>query len=261
VLAKIQSGLTYANVMATIAVFLALGGGAYAAAKIGSNDIKNGAVESVHLKDGDVGNDDLAKNAVGSGKVRNGSLLNEDFKAGELPSGPRGSAGAQGAQGSQGLTGPQGPTGPKGDTGSQGPIGPKGNTGSPGAPGSPGPAAPEAFTFNRSSPEFSGFLVLLPTVHVQGIAVYIACNANGVFYTFHSTNGIGVVGTEQASFGAPTGIHTGGNPDVTFGGNTALDLDVIVSDNAIGKWVEFHLTSLHKVNEKTCFWGGVIRQP
>src|SRR4051794_13795005 len=37
VVSKIRSALTYANVMATVAVFLALGGGAYAALKLPKN--------------------------------------------------------------------------------------------------------------------------------------------------------------------------------------------------------------------------------
>ena len=36
---KLRKGLTYANVMATIAMFLALGGGAYAALKLPKNSV------------------------------------------------------------------------------------------------------------------------------------------------------------------------------------------------------------------------------
>jgi hypothetical protein len=95
-LARIRSGLTYANVMATIAVFFALGGGAYAALKLPSNS---------------VGSKQIKANAVNSSKVANGSLLAGDFKAGQLP------AGAQGVQGIQGLKGDKGD---KGDTGNPG---------------------------------------------------------------------------------------------------------------------------------------------
>ena len=47
--------LTYANVMATVAVFIAIGGGAYAAGlaknSVGSKQIKDGQVKSVDVKD------------------------------------------------------------------------------------------------------------------------------------------------------------------------------------------------------------------
>ena len=57
---SIRSRLTFANVMASIAVFAALAGGAYAAATIGANDIKKDAVRTKHIKNGQVGARDLA---------------------------------------------------------------------------------------------------------------------------------------------------------------------------------------------------------
>jgi hypothetical protein len=42
--------LTYANVMATIAVFAALGGTGYAAAQLGSGAIKNNSIKSIDVK-------------------------------------------------------------------------------------------------------------------------------------------------------------------------------------------------------------------
>jgi hypothetical protein len=72
--------LTYANVMATIGVFLALGGASYAAIKlpansVGSRQIKNGAVSSADIK--------------------NHSIRSGDFKGG-LPKGPEGPRGDRG---------------------------------------------------------------------------------------------------------------------------------------------------------------------
>ena len=66
--------LTYANVMSTLAVFVVMGGGAYAASTIANNS---------------VGASQLKANAVNSSKVKNGTLLAKDFKAGQLPAGPR----------------------------------------------------------------------------------------------------------------------------------------------------------------------------
>jgi hypothetical protein len=94
---RIRPSLTYANVMATIAVFLALGGGAYAVTQLPKNS---------------VGTKQIKNNAVNSAKVKDHALLAKDFKAGQLPSGPRGAQGPQGAQGSQGLPGQTGPPGP-----------------------------------------------------------------------------------------------------------------------------------------------------
>jgi hypothetical protein len=86
----------YANVTATMALVVALGGSAYAANTIRSSDIKNGQVKRV----------DLANNAVTSGKVSNGTLLSKDFKSGQIPAGSRGATGATGANGPKGDTGP-----------------------------------------------------------------------------------------------------------------------------------------------------------
>lgn len=72
----IRTHLTYANVMATIAVFGGLGGTAWAisANSVGSKQIKPNAVK----------NSEIANNAVKSPEVANGSLLGEDFAAGQL---------------------------------------------------------------------------------------------------------------------------------------------------------------------------------
>lgn len=61
--------LTYANVMATVAVFLALGGGAYA---------------MLRLPPRSVGNRQLRSNAVSGAKVKNGSLTGVDIATSSL---------------------------------------------------------------------------------------------------------------------------------------------------------------------------------
>ena len=87
---RFRPRLTYANVVASLALFVALGGTTYAAATIGAGDIKKDAVLSRHIKNGEVKNLDLGANAVGTGKVIDGSLLKRDFKAGQLAQGPAG---------------------------------------------------------------------------------------------------------------------------------------------------------------------------
>src|SRR4051794_9280471 len=95
---KVTARLTYANVMSTIAVFAALGGGAYAAVKLPKNS---------------VGSAQIKANAVTGGKVKDGSLAAKDF-AGTLP------AGAQGAKGDKGDAGAPGPKGDAGAAGKDG---------------------------------------------------------------------------------------------------------------------------------------------
>jgi hypothetical protein len=99
------------NLVAYLALFVALSSGSYAAAtKL------------------------LPKNSVGSKQVINHSLRTVDLgkRAITALKGQRGPEGPRGAQGPQGLQGTQGVQGPKGD---------KGDPGDPGAPGAPGPGA------------------------------------------------------------------------------------------------------------------------
>jgi hypothetical protein len=74
--------LTYANVMATIGVFLALGGASYAAITLPKN-----SVGSKQIKDG----------AVASADIKNHSIKAGDFKGG-LPQGPKGDRGPAAAK-------------------------------------------------------------------------------------------------------------------------------------------------------------------
>jgi len=90
--------LTFANVMAMTAVFVALGGSAIALTQlpkdsVGARQIKAGAVRSA--------------------EVRDFSLQADDFAKGSAPAGP---------------------VGPKGEKGEQGPVGPQGLTGASGTP-------------------------------------------------------------------------------------------------------------------------------
>ena len=93
-----------ATMIATVALFAALGGTGYAVTQ-------------------------LPPNSVGTAQVRDYSLLRRDFKTGQIP------RGVQGPVGKTGATGPAGPQGLKGDTGSQGPAGPQGAQGPKGDTG------------------------------------------------------------------------------------------------------------------------------
>jgi hypothetical protein len=91
-----------ALIVSTAALFVSLGGGAYASGVVAPHSV--GALQ-------------LKRDAVTSAAVKRHSLLAQDFAAGQLPAGPRGAAGPQGPKGE---TGPQGSQGPKGDTGAAG---------------------------------------------------------------------------------------------------------------------------------------------
>jgi Collagen triple helix repeat (20 copies) len=125
-MSHLRGRVTYANVMATAAVFLALGGTSYAAVTITGKDVKDSS-----LTGRDVRNSSLTTN-----DIKDGSLLVADFKAGQL------TGGAAGSQGTRGETGATGPQGPKGDTGATGSQGPEGDTGATGAQGPKGDTGP-----------------------------------------------------------------------------------------------------------------------
>jgi hypothetical protein len=81
------------NVLGLIALFIALGGVAYAAG------LPKNSVTSKQIKAGAVKTGELANNAVTSPKVANGSLQSDDFAAGQIPHGPPGAPGTPGAPG------------------------------------------------------------------------------------------------------------------------------------------------------------------
>jgi len=102
--ARLRAHLTYANVIASLALFLALSGGAYAALK-------------------------LPKNSVGTKQIKNGAVTKAKLAKNAKTPGPAGPQGPVGSKGDQGVKGDTGATGAKGDTGSPGGKGDKGDQG------------------------------------------------------------------------------------------------------------------------------------
>ena len=92
--------LTYANVVASLALFLGLGGAAFAATQLPRNSVGTGQ---------------LKREAVTAGKIAK--------KTRNQLRGRRGATGPQGAQGRTGKQGPKGAAGAKGATGARGPAG------------------------------------------------------------------------------------------------------------------------------------------
>jgi hypothetical protein len=118
-MSRFTAHASYANVVATLALVIALGlGSAWAADKLGKDSVK-----SKQIKAGAVKSDELAADAVTSPKVSDGSLLARDFATNEMPVGP---------------VGPQGTPGEPGAPGAPG---------TPGAPGSPGAPATKLFAY------------------------------------------------------------------------------------------------------------------
>lgn len=74
---RIRKHLTYANVMSTLAVFLVLGGGAaYAAKKIGSHELRGGAVTTAKIKRNAVTRSKIKANAISTAKIAKGAVTN-----------------------------------------------------------------------------------------------------------------------------------------------------------------------------------------
>jgi hypothetical protein len=72
---KIRQHLTYANVVATLALFIALGGGAYAVSQVTSGEIKNNTIKSADLRDRKaVKGSDVRRDTLGAKEIAEQSL-------------------------------------------------------------------------------------------------------------------------------------------------------------------------------------------
>ena len=139
----IRARLSYANVMASVAVFIALSGTSYAAAKItgadvlyGSltgNDVKNSSLTGKDVEDSSLSGRDIVGSSVDTTDIADGTLMSRDFKAGELPGGtPEPAVGPRGPDGEDGEDGAQGTRGPAGADGGDGGDGDDGDDGAAG---------------------------------------------------------------------------------------------------------------------------------
>jgi hypothetical protein len=106
--------LSYSNAVATVALFMALGGGAYAASTLVG---RHGVIQGCAPKKG--GTLTIVRPHH---RCRRGQTALTLGTVGQ--NGAQGQAGPQGQTGPQGPTGPTGPQGPTGDTGPAGPSGP-----------------------------------------------------------------------------------------------------------------------------------------
>jgi hypothetical protein len=126
-----------ALVVASLALFVAMGGTGYAAVTVTGRDVMNSSLTGKDVRDESLTGKDVR--ALTSRDVADRSLLAVDFAPGQLPAGSKGDPGARGPQGATGASGQQGPKGDTGPAGQQGPPGPKGDTGLQGLQGLQGP--------------------------------------------------------------------------------------------------------------------------
>ena len=170
-----------AMVVAFVALIVSVTSSAYAAVRITTVNIANGAVTQpklarnsvwhANLGTRSVRNLNLAANSVWHAQIGTGSVMRNNI-SGQLlaelhgaqgPAGTQGPAGPQGPEGAQGPPGPPGgtgtgPQGPQGPQGVQGPPGPQGETGAAGPQGATGPQGPRgpagstSILFSSTSP-------------------------------------------------------------------------------------------------------------
>jgi hypothetical protein len=106
----LRSRLSYANVMATLGVFIALGGSSYAALKVTGRNVPDGSLSGKDLKNNSVKSADVS------------GLTRRDFRRGELTVAPQILKGDPGPAGPEGAAGPQGLAGEQGAQGEPGPL-------------------------------------------------------------------------------------------------------------------------------------------
>jgi hypothetical protein len=82
---QIRKRLTYANVMSSIAVFLVLGGAtAFAASKIGGNEIKGSAISTGKIKKEAVTTSKIKKNSVDGSRLADGAVTTSKLADGAV---------------------------------------------------------------------------------------------------------------------------------------------------------------------------------
>jgi hypothetical protein len=148
---RLISRFSYANVMATVAVFVALSGSSYAAFVVTGKQIRDDSITSADIRNRSVTGTDIRNNSLTSADIKNGYVTGADIRDksltaadfdGPVGAGPKGDASASGPKGEKGDAGAVGPKGETGTTGAVGPKGESGTTGDPGATGEPGDTGP-----------------------------------------------------------------------------------------------------------------------
>ena len=108
---------SHTTAVAYLALFVALGGSAYAAVTITGKNIKDATITGK----------DIRNRSLGPNKLSAATLRSFAGKGGQA--GPQGPAGERGPAGPKGDSGPAGPNGDAGPAGPEGPTGPRGPSG------------------------------------------------------------------------------------------------------------------------------------
>ena len=71
---RIRTRCTYANIVATLALFVALGGSSYAALRVGSRDIVDNSVRGKDIRNRTITHKDVGRNALGGTNIKESRL-------------------------------------------------------------------------------------------------------------------------------------------------------------------------------------------
>jgi hypothetical protein len=207
----IRRHLSYANVVATMALLFAMGGSALAADHFVASAAKTKSTEFTAEPNSKEFSYLITSVSQISPRVQ------AELKAGEKagPAGPAGATGAPGSPGSQGPAGLSGPAGAPGIEGAQGPEGKPGEKGSPGARGETG--EPGLSLLSKSEQEtLKSILPYVkyvaegvggkPTIQFSGANVQIL-NGEGSTQTTNGAGNLMIGYNENPNQEAQTGSH------------------------------------------------------
>jgi hypothetical protein len=231
-LKALGSRLSYANVMATGAVFVALGGGAYALGGIpDGGGVFHGCVSN------STGVLRVVKSAGSCHKAaRHGRHRNPgEFAVSWNQQGPRGLQGVQGAQGGQGTQGIQGP------------------------PGTQGPQGPGAISINMGNVAADGARHVLATIN--GVDAFYSCHGDQtpleVGVRAHQVGDTVFASGDLAQNGTLTSVQASGQTPILSGSSSTANFDVIAWSGSVGKLARFDLGEFN--GGAACnVWGVVI---
>jgi hypothetical protein len=206
---RFRPRLTYANAMSTIAVFVALGGGAYAA--VSTIPASDGIIHGCYKKHR--GSLRLVPRGRRCARSENAIAFRETGRPGL-----RGSAGRRGVKG---LTGAAGPAGA---------------AAAPGARGEQGPAGPGASSFATSIHENAETPPLATLAN--GITVTASCSGSAVSVSISASGPARLQVSGTASEGkAVEALDTNDVVEaLAVGAAQTVDVDVIARDSAFSKF-------------------------
>jgi hypothetical protein len=128
-----RSRITFSNVISLVALFVALGGSAYAAGVLPPNSVGRAQLQHNAVASGEIASNSVGRSELKADSVTGSELAPESVgplalqpalrkQLAQLASpGPPGGPGAQGPSGAQGATGAQGANGAEGPAGPEGP--------------------------------------------------------------------------------------------------------------------------------------------